>query len=88
VLAIMLSGNGYGIYIFWNKKQCNFYVCHFLMNKLIKHFNILLKKTEVTVCSKDFENINIKMDDNALKQEPKFKYLGNTIPPEGIPNLT
>ena len=31
------------------------------------------KKTEVTVCSKDFENINIKMDDNALKQVPKFK---------------
>ena len=31
------------------------------------------------VCSKDFENINIKMDDNALKQVPKFKYLGSKI---------
>ena len=31
------------------------------------------------VCSKDFENINIKMDDNTLKQVPKFKYLFSTI---------
>jgi hypothetical protein len=29
------------------------------------------------VCSKDSENINIKMDDNALKQVPKFRYLGS-----------
>jgi len=28
------------------------------------------------VCSKDPEN-NIKMDDDALKQVPKFKYLGS-----------
>jgi len=28
------------------------------------------------VCSENFENINIKMDDNVLKQVPKFKYLG------------
>jgi hypothetical protein len=35
------------------------------------------KKTEVTVCSKDHENINIKMDDDALKQVPKLKYLGS-----------
>ncbi len=34
---------------------------------------------EVMVCSKDFENINIKMDDNTLKQVPKFKYLFSTI---------
>ena len=32
-------------------------------------------KTEVMVCSKDPGNINIKMDDDALKQVPKFKYL-------------
>ena len=32
------------------------------------------KKTEVTVCSKDPANINIKIDDDALKQVPKFKY--------------
>ena len=30
-------------------------------------------KTEVMSCSKDFENMNIKMDDNTLKQVPKFK---------------
>ena len=35
------------------------------------------------VCSKDFENINIKMDDNALKQVPKFKYLGSIITKDG-----
>jgi len=34
------------------------------------------KKTEVMFCSKDPENINIKMDDDALKQVPKFEYLG------------
>jgi len=33
------------------------------------------------VCSKDFENI--KMDDNALKQVPKFKYLGSIITEDG-----
>ena len=37
------------------------------------------KKTEVMVCSKDFENINITIDDNTLKQVPKFKYLGSMI---------
>ena len=31
------------------------------------------------VCSKDFENINIKMDENTLKQVPKFKYLDSII---------
>jgi hypothetical protein len=31
------------------------------------------------VCSEDFENINIKMDDNALKQVKKFNYLGSMI---------
>ena len=41
------------------------------------------KKTEVTVCSKDFENINIKMDDNALRQVPNFKYLGSIITKDG-----
>jgi hypothetical protein len=37
------------------------------------------KKTEIMVCSKDFENINIKMDDYALKQVSIFRYLGRTI---------
>ena len=41
------------------------------------------KKTEVTVCSKDAENINIKMDDDALKQGPKFKYLGSIFTEDG-----
>jgi hypothetical protein len=30
-----------------------------------------------------FENINIKMDDYALKQVSKFKYLGSTITEDG-----
>ena len=34
-------------------------------------------------CSKDFENIDIKMDDSALKQVPKFKYLGSTFIEDG-----
>jgi len=29
--------------------------------------------SEVMVCSEDFENINIKMDDYALNQASKFK---------------
>jgi len=44
---------------------------------------IYRKKTEVMVCSKDFENINIKMDDYALKQVSEFKYLGSTITENG-----
>jgi len=32
------------------------------------------KKAEVLVCSKNPEHININMDDDALKQVPKFKY--------------
>jgi hypothetical protein len=32
-------------------------------------------KTEVMVCSKYPENIRIKMEDNALKQVPNFRYL-------------
>jgi len=35
------------------------------------------------VCSKDFENMNIKMDDYALKQVSKFKYLGSIITEDG-----
>jgi len=35
------------------------------------------------VCSADFENINITIDDNALKQVPKFKYLGSIITEDG-----
>jgi hypothetical protein len=35
------------------------------------------------VCSKDPENINIKMDDDALKQVPKSKYLGTIFMEEG-----
>jgi type III secretion system FlhB-like substrate exporter len=35
------------------------------------------------VCSKDPENINIKMDDDTLKQVPKFKYLGSIFTEDG-----
>jgi len=41
------------------------------------------KKTEVVVCSKDLENINIKMDDHALKQVLKVKYLASIITEDG-----
>jgi len=41
------------------------------------------KKTEVMVCAKDPENINIKMDDDALKQVPKFKYVGSIFTEDG-----
>ena len=41
------------------------------------------KETEVMVCSEDFENINITMEDNTLKQVPKFKYLGSIITEDG-----
>ena len=35
------------------------------------------------VCCKDFENINIRMDDNTLKQVPKLKYLCSIIREDG-----
>jgi hypothetical protein len=35
------------------------------------------------ICSKDPENINIKMDENALKQVPKFKFLGSIFTEDG-----
>ena len=41
------------------------------------------EKTEVMVCSKDSEIVNIKMDDNALKQAPKFKYLVSIFTEDG-----
>jgi len=41
------------------------------------------KKTEVMVCSKDFEDINIKMDDSALKQALKCKNQDSRITEDG-----
>ena len=41
------------------------------------------KKTEVLVCSKDPENIKIKMDEDALKQAPNFKYLDSIFTEDG-----
>jgi hypothetical protein len=35
------------------------------------------------VCSKNPENISIKMDDDALKQVPKFRYLGRVFTEDG-----
>jgi hypothetical protein len=40
-------------------------------------------KTEVKVCSKDHENVYIKMDDDALKQVKKFKYLCSIFTEDG-----
>jgi hypothetical protein len=40
-------------------------------------------KTEVMVCFKDPENIIITVDDDALQQVTKFKYLGNIFTEEG-----
>jgi len=41
------------------------------------------KKTEVMVCSKGPENSNIKIDDDTLKEVPKFKYLVSIFTEEG-----
>jgi len=41
------------------------------------------KKTEVMVCSQAPGSINIKADDNALQQVPKFKYLGSIFTENG-----
>ena len=35
------------------------------------------------VCSKDPENINVKIDDDTLKQVSKFKYLGSIFTEDG-----
>jgi hypothetical protein len=51
---------------------------------LLKPFLFVLYFNDTMVCSKGFENINIKMDDYALKQVSKFKYLlGSTITEDG-----
>jgi len=41
------------------------------------------KKKKLWFAAKNFENINIKMGDNALKQVQKFKYLGSIITGDG-----
>jgi hypothetical protein len=41
------------------------------------------EKTEFMVCSKDTENTNIKMDEDALKQVSKFKYPGSIFTGDG-----
>jgi hypothetical protein len=40
-------------------------------------------KTEIVFYPKGPENINIKMDDDALKQVLKFKYLGCILTEDG-----
>jgi len=50
-----------------------------LDNILKSNYKMKINRKKVTVCFKDFENINIKMDDNALKQVSKFKCLGSVI---------
>jgi hypothetical protein len=51
------------------------------LNNILKNrYKIKINKKQVLVCYKDFENINIKMDDCALRQVSNFKYLlGSTI---------
>jgi hypothetical protein len=43
----------------------------------------LTRNKGVIIFSNDPENINIKMDDDALKQVPKFKYLGSIVTEDG-----
>jgi len=40
-------------------------------------------KAEDMVCPQNRENINIKMDDDVLKQVPKFKYPGSIYTEDG-----
>jgi hypothetical protein len=57
----------------------NILKCNYEMK--INRIKIVFSK--ITVCSKDPENINIKMDDDAVKQVPKFKYLGSIFTEDG-----
>jgi len=41
------------------------------------------KKTEFMACHKNLENISIKLDDDVLKQVPKFKYAGGIFTEDG-----
>jgi len=51
---------------------------------LKSNYKIKIKRKKgVMVCSKDFKNINNKMDDNTLRQVPKFKQLGSIITEDG-----
>ena len=56
-----------------------------LDNILIGNYKIIINRenTDLIFCTKKFENINVKIDDNALKQLPKFKYLGSMITENG-----
>lgn len=47
------------------------------------HMNINMKKTEVMMCSKETEQVNIRIRENNLKQTKAFKYLGSTISEDG-----
>ena len=40
-------------------------------------------RKKIIICSKDYENINIKMDDDALKQVTKFKYISSVFTKDG-----
>jgi hypothetical protein len=51
--------------------------------KETRQYSELNKKTEVAVCSKDPENMNIKMDEDAPKQVSKFKYPGSIFTEDG-----
>jgi hypothetical protein len=49
--------------------------CQLVHYTLLGIYGIITLTLEVMVHSKDFENINIKMDGHALKQVSQFKYL-------------
>uniref|UniRef100_A0A8D9E3Z3 Craniofacial development protein 2 n=1 Tax=Cacopsylla melanoneura TaxID=428564 RepID=A0A8D9E3Z3_9HEMI len=56
-----------------------------IMDDIFKkyHMNINMKKTEVLVCAKEREDVNIMIGTNTIKQTHAFKYLGSTIDENG-----
>uniref|UniRef100_A0A8D8VGN7 Reverse transcriptase domain-containing protein n=1 Tax=Cacopsylla melanoneura TaxID=428564 RepID=A0A8D8VGN7_9HEMI len=51
------------------------------MNEVLNEYKmkINMKKTEVLVCSKEPETVNILVNNEPIKQVKHFKYLGSTI---------
>uniref|UniRef100_A0A8D8T0K1 Reverse transcriptase domain-containing protein n=1 Tax=Cacopsylla melanoneura TaxID=428564 RepID=A0A8D8T0K1_9HEMI len=51
------------------------------MNEVFEKYKmkINMKKTEILVCTKDSEEINIQVNNETIKQINTFKYLGSNI---------
>lgn len=51
------------------------------MNEVFERFNIKInmKKTEILVCTKEREEVNIQINNEKIKQINTFKYLGSNI---------